>query len=100
MKTVTYVKEQSGNKCTKTKIFEVYWHKQNNTLSVDFKSCKENANSEVTKKSILRVMASVCNSLGGASLMLLVAKQLYRTTDERIAFYKPLPKNVGSGLIG
>ena len=32
--------------------------------------------------------------------MLLVAKQLYRTTDERIAFYKPLPKNVGSGLIG
>ena len=100
MKTVTYVKEQSGNKCTKPKIFGVYWHKHNNTLSVDFKSCKENANSEVTKKSILRVMASVCNPLGGASLMLLVAKQLYRTSDERIAFYKPLPKNVGSGLIG
>ena len=44
--------------------------------------------------------ASACNPLGGTSPMLLVAKQLYRTSDERIAWYKPLPKDVESGLIG
>ena len=81
-----------GNKCTKTKIFGVCWN--------DFKSCKENPNSEVTKKNILRMKASACNPLGGTSPMLLVAKQLYRTSDERIAWYKPLPKDVESGLIG
>ena len=40
-------------------------------------------------------MASVYNPLGVASPMLLVAKQLYRTIcDEKIAWDKPLPKDV------
>ena len=77
--TVSYAKELLGTKYSKTKIFGIYWNKQNNSLSVDFKPCKENTNREVTKRSLLRVMASVYNPLGVASPMLLVAKQLYRT---------------------
>ena len=84
--TVTYAKEDLVTKSTKAKILGVYWKKQNDTLVVDFQACKDNVNSEVTKRNILRAMASVYDPLGVASPMLLVAKQLYRNIcDEKIA---------------
>ena len=84
-----------GTKRTETKIFGVYWNKQNDTLGIYFKVCKDKANNEATKRNLPRAMASVYDPLGVASPMLLVANQLYRTIyDEKIAWDKPLPKDV------
>ena len=63
-KTVTYAKEQLGNKNTNSKILGVYWKKQKVKLGVDFKTCKNNASSKLAKRSNLRAMASVYNPLG------------------------------------
>ena len=78
--TVTYGKEQLGSKSIETKILGVCLNKQNDTQGVDFKPCKYDINSDVTKRSILRPMTSVYDPLGVILPMLLVGKQLYRTT--------------------
>ena len=63
----------------------VYWNKQNDTLGVDFKSYKEHTCSELTNY----------DSLGVASPILLIAKQLYREISEKnITQDKTLPKDI------
>ena len=70
-----------GEYRVETKILGVIWRKSVDMLGIDYRPCKKVH--ELTKRGILKSMASVYDPLGLTSPLLLVAKLLYRRICER-----------------
>ena len=75
----SYAKEQLGVKPGETKMLGLPWDKTEDTIAVTFPE----APPEVTKREMLRFLASVYDPLGLASPVTLVGKLLYREVCER-----------------
>ena len=72
---------EKGEYRVETKILGVIWRKSVDMLGIDYRPCKKVH--ELTKRGILKSMASVYDPLGITSPLLLVAKLLYRRICER-----------------
>ena len=77
----TFAKESLGTKTGEAKILGLKWNKFEDSLAVDFRSCK--STEEYTKRGILSAMAKVYDPLGLASPIMLEAKHLYRIICEK-----------------
>eukprot|EP00794_Sanderia_malayensis_P016265 gene16265-biopygen13818 len=85
----TYAKQQLGVKVNETKMLGLTWNKNSDTLKVTFPREK----ADVTKRGILRFLATIFDPLGIASPITLSGKEVYRTTcDENVPWDKNLPE--------
>ncbi|KAK3730338.1 hypothetical protein QZH41_002078 [Actinostola sp. cb2023] len=75
----SYAKQQLGVQQGETKMLGLSWNKRNDTLAVTFPEKP----AEVTKREILRFLASVYDPLGLVSPVTLVGKMLYRAVCDR-----------------
>ena len=69
----SYVKEQLGVNAGETKMLGMVWNKRDDTLGVTFPEPCE----QVTKRGILRSLASVFDPLGLVSPLILIGKLIY-----------------------
>lgn len=87
----SYAKEQLGVKPGETKMLGLPWNKAEDTIAVTFPE----APPEVTKREMLRFLASVYDPLGLASPVSLVGKFLYREVcDEQLPWDQPVPESI------
>ena len=87
----SYAKDFVGMKPTESKILGVHWDKRKDELGVDFATCSKLGLGEMTKRGVLKAMASVYDPLGIASPLLLTAKNIYRNVcEQRNAWDDPL----------
>ena len=84
----TYAKQQLGVKANETKMLGLTWNKESDTLRVTFPQEK----ADITKRGILRFLASIFDPLGLVSPITLTGKVVYRATcDENVPWDKDLP---------
>ena len=84
----TYAKQQLGVKTNETKMLGLTLNKKRDILKVMFPQEK----ADVTKRGILRFLASILDPLGLVSPITLTGKEVYRATcDESIPWDKDLP---------
>ena len=92
----TFAKESLGTKTGKAKILGLKWNKFEDSLAVDFRSCK--ATEEYTKRGILIAMAKVYDPLGLTSPIILEVKHLYQIICETLAMGCTSGKGIGIHL--
>ena len=81
----SYAKEQLGVKLGETKMLGLPWNKTEDTIAV----------TEVSKREMLRFLASVYDPLGLASPVSLVGKLLYREVcDQHLSWDQKVPETV------
>ena len=85
----TYAKQQLGGpKGAESSMLGLAWNKERDEIRVSFPETK----ADVTKRGVLRKLASIYDPLGLASPVTLEGKLLYRAIcDEKIAWDAPLP---------
>ena len=89
----SYAKDQLGVKPGETKMLGLPWNKVKDTLSVVIPEKV----AAITKREILRFLASVYDPLGLVSPVLLVGKSVYRDAcDQRLPWDKSLPQPLSS----
>ena len=87
----SYAKEQLGVKLGETKMLGLPWNKTEDTIAVTFRE----ASPEVSKREMLRFLASVYDPLGLASPVSLVGKLLYREVcDQHLSWDQKVPETV------
>lgn len=87
----SYAKEQLGVKPGETKMLGLPWNKSEDTIAVTFRE----ASPEVSKREMLRFLASVYDPLGLASPVSLVGKLLYREVcDQHLPWDQKVPETV------
>lgn len=80
-----------------TKILGVTWNNQSDKISIDFKSCLKAAEYN-TKRMLLSAKYSICDILGLASPVIIIAKLLYSEICLRtFGWDKILPKDITKG---
>ena len=86
-----YAKEELGVKAGETKMLGMVWNKTDDTLGVTFPEPCE----QVTKRGILRSLASVFDLLGLMSSVTLTGKLIYRDAcDQKLPWDTQLPENL------
>eukprot|EP00794_Sanderia_malayensis_P007573 gene7573-biopygen6100 len=87
----SYAKEQLGVRADEVKMLGLTWNKTKDSLAVVFPSNQ----AEMTKRGILRSLASVYDPLGLASPTVLLGKFIYRECcDQRLAWDADLPDTI------
>ena len=87
----SYAKEQLGVKLGETKTLGLPWDKTEDTIAVTFPE----PSPEVTKREMLRFLASIYDLLGVASPVSLVGKLLYREVcDQNQSWDKKVPEYI------
>ena len=88
----SYAKEQLGVQHGETKLLGLSWNKHNDTLVVAFPNKPE----EITKREILRFLASVYDPLGIVSPVTLLGKFIFREVcDQHLPWDEKLSDNLG-----
>ena len=87
----SYAKEQLGVLANETKMLGLAWNKTEDSLGVTFPAKQ----AELTKRGILRNLASIYDPLGFASPVTLLGKFVYRECcDEHLTWDTELPENI------
>ena len=87
----SYAKEQLGVKAGETKMLGMVWNKTDDTLGVTFPEPCE----QVTKRGILRSLASVFDPLGLVPLVTLTGKLIYQDAcDQKLLWDTQPPENL------
>ena len=93
---LNYAKESLGTKSTETKILGLHWDKQRDTYRVEIPTESQ----RLTKRNVLKTLASIYDPLGFISPVLLVGKILYRNLCElKIPWDKEIPNDIESKWI-
>ena len=88
----SYAKEQLGVQHGETKLLGLSWNKHNDTLVVAFPNKPE----EITKREILRFLASVYDPLGIVSPVTLLGKFIFREVcDQHLPWDEKLSDKLG-----
>ena len=89
----SYAKEPLGVKPGETKMLGLPWNKTEDTIAVTFRE----ASPEVSKREMLRFLASVYDPRGLASPVSLVGKLLYReVSDQHLPWDQKVPETVAN----
>ena len=87
----SYAKEQLGVRANETKMLGLAWNKSEDSLGVTFPAKQ----AELTKRGVLRNLASLYDPLGFASPATLLGKMVYRECcDQNLTWDKELPDNI------
>ena len=88
---MNFAKEHLGTKANETKILGLNWDKLRDTLRVEITT----KNQRLTKRNILKTLASICDSLGFISPVLLIGKIVFRNLcDMRIPWDNEIPEEI------
>ena len=88
---LNYAKESLGTKTSESKILGLVWDKHKDTYNIEIP--KESL--RLTKRNVLKTLASIFDPLGFISPVLLVGKILYRNLcDLKIPWDKEIPKEI------
>eukprot|EP00112_Aurelia_sp_Birch-Aquarium-sp1_P007313 Seg1796.10 transcript_id=Seg1796.10/GoldUCD/mRNA.D3Y31 product="hypothetical protein" protein_id=Seg1796.10/GoldUCD/D3Y31 len=87
----SYAKEQLGVRANETKMLGLAWNKAEDSLGVAFPAKQ----AELTKRGVLRNLASIYDPLGFVSPVTLLGKMVYRECcDQSLPWDKELPENI------
>ena len=90
-KELNFAKEHLGIKTNKTKILGLNWDKQRDTFRVEIPTESQ----RLTKRNILKTLASIYDPLGFISSVLLIGKILFRNLcDLRIPWDNEIPQEI------
>ena len=88
---MNFAKEHLGTKANKTKILGLNWDKLRDTLRVEIPTESQ----RLTKRNILKTLASIYDPLGFISPVLLIGKILFRNLcDLRIPWDNEIPEEI------
>eukprot|EP00794_Sanderia_malayensis_P005856 gene5856-biopygen4856 len=87
----SYAKKQLGVRANETKMLGLTWNKAEDSLGIAFPEKQ----AELTKRGVLRNLASIYDPLGIASPVTLLGKFVYRECcDQRLPWDKQLPEHI------
>ena len=90
-KELNFAKEHLGTKANETKILDLNWDKQRDTFRVEIPTESQH----LTKRNIVKTLASINNPLGFTSPVLLIGKILLRNLcDLRIPWDNEIPQEI------
>ena len=90
-KELNFAKEHLGTKANETKILGLNWDKQRDTFRVEIPTESQ----RLTKRNILKTLASIYDPLGFISPVLLIGKILFRNLcDLRIPWDNEIPQEI------